>query len=96
MSALLASAPTLKPQVGNLEGKLSHPTQSQGMFGEGEMTTFISFARRRKEDSTVDSVCTRCYRTIATDRSESKLVAAEEAHFCEPPEQTNMPSLLSL
>ena len=60
------------------------------------MTTFISFARRRKEDSTVDSVCTRCYRTIATDRSESKLVEAEEAHFCEPPEQTNMPSLLSM
>ena len=60
------------------------------------MTTFISFARRRKEDCTIDSVCTRCYQTIATDRNESKLVEAEEAHFCEPTWQTNMPSQLSL
>jgi hypothetical protein len=60
------------------------------------MTTFISFARRHKEDSTVDSVCTRCYQTIATDRNESKLVEAEEAHFCEPNDQMNMPFLLSL
>ena len=33
---------------------------------------------------------------IATDENESKLVEAEEAHFCEANGQMNMPSLLSL
>ena len=49
-----------------------------------DMTTFISFARRRNQDSTVDSICTRCYQTIATGNSEASLETAEEGHTCDP------------
>jgi hypothetical protein len=48
------------------------------------MTTFISFARRRNQDSTVDSICTRCYQTIAHAHSEAILTIAEESHACDP------------
>ena len=48
------------------------------------MTTFISFARRRNPDSTVDSICTRCYQTIASGDSEASLATAEEGHSCDP------------
>jgi hypothetical protein len=48
------------------------------------MTTFISFARRRNQDSTVDSICTRCYQTIASGQSDALLAIAEENHSCDP------------
>jgi hypothetical protein len=48
------------------------------------MTTFISFARRRNPDSTIDSICTRCYQTIASGDSEASLATAEEGHSCDP------------
>ena len=48
------------------------------------MTSVISFARRRNQDSTVDSICTRCYQTIASGNSEANLAAAEEVHSCDP------------
>jgi hypothetical protein len=48
------------------------------------MTSSISFARRRNRDSTVDSICTKCYQTIASERDETKLTSAEEGHTCDP------------
>lgn len=47
------------------------------------MTRFISFARRRNPDSTVDSICTRCYQTIASAQNAAFLTGAEEAHLCD-------------
>ena len=48
------------------------------------MTTFISFVRRHNADSTVDSICTRCYQTIGHDEMETALTEAEQSHFCSP------------
>jgi len=48
------------------------------------MTRFISFARRHNRDSTVDSICTRCYQTIASEDSEANLETAEKGHTCDP------------
>lgn len=48
------------------------------------MTSFISFARRRNADRSIDSICTRCYQTIASGTSEAGLEGAERAHTCDP------------
>jgi hypothetical protein len=51
------------------------------------MTSFISFARRRNRDATVDSICTGCYQTIASGQNEVNLAIAEESHSCDPNEK---------
>jgi hypothetical protein len=48
------------------------------------MTSFISFAHRLNRDSSVDSICTRCYKTVANEKNESILLSAESAHRCDP------------
>jgi hypothetical protein len=48
------------------------------------MTSFISFARRWNENSTIDSICTRCYQTIASGDNEDALEGAERDHSCDP------------
>jgi hypothetical protein len=57
------------------------------------MTSFIAFARRRRDNLTIDSVCTRCCETVATGRNEASLQEAERAHFCEPPERLDISKL---
>ena len=47
------------------------------------MISMEIFVRRQNPDSTVDSICTRCYQTVATVRNESDLTSAEENHVCE-------------
>jgi hypothetical protein len=53
------------------------------------MTSFISFAHRLNRDSTVDSICTRCYQTIASHKNASVLESAEIAHECDPSGEFN-------
>jgi hypothetical protein len=48
------------------------------------MTTFISFARRQNHDASIDSICTKCYQTIASADSPRDLEAHEQAHRCDP------------
>jgi hypothetical protein len=48
------------------------------------MTTFPTFARRRNRDSSIDSICKKCFATIASAGSEEELVALEEKHVCDP------------
>ena len=48
------------------------------------MVTTTSFVRRVNRDSTIDSICTSCYRTVATSEEESNLVDEENIHVCEP------------
>lgn len=48
------------------------------------MTAFVSFARRDNADSTVDSICTKCYQTVASAHRVSELVSFEEVHQCDP------------
>jgi hypothetical protein len=54
------------------------------------MTSLLAFARRHNKDSTIDSICTRCYRTIASGNSEECLAAAEESHSCDPNGEFNL------
>jgi hypothetical protein len=53
------------------------------------MASFVSFARRQNHDSSIDSICTRCYQTIASADSVSELAAAERHHRCDPNGQFN-------
>jgi len=48
------------------------------------MTTFISFARRRNHDASIDLICTKCYQTIASADNASDLEVYEQAHQCDP------------
>jgi hypothetical protein len=47
------------------------------------MITLVPFAHRRNPDASFDSLCTNCFRTIASEDSEGKLFASEEHHSCE-------------
>jgi hypothetical protein len=40
------------------------------------------FPHRRKPNGTFDSLCTRCFRTVANADTEAELRAAESAHDC--------------
>jgi hypothetical protein len=42
------------------------------------------FARRSNADGTRDSICKKCFATIATSREESELAQAEQTHACDP------------
>lgn len=48
------------------------------------MTTILPFAHRRNPDASVDSICTACFQTIATEKREDNLIAYEESHSCDP------------
>jgi hypothetical protein len=42
------------------------------------------FAHRANADGSIDSICTRCFRTVATQRSEAELDRPERDHVCQP------------
>lgn len=42
------------------------------------------FVRRANTDGTTDSICTRCFATVATSLWEIDLDRAEQSHACEP------------
>jgi len=48
------------------------------------MATYPKFARRRNRDSSIDSICTQCFQTIASADREEDLALHEEKHICEP------------
>jgi hypothetical protein len=48
------------------------------------MNPEISFVRRHNRDSSVDSICTRCYQTIANASTEIELTLPETSHSCDP------------
>jgi hypothetical protein len=48
------------------------------------MNAIIGFVRRENPDSTIDSICTKCFQTIAVARCERDLIRAENDHTCEP------------
>jgi hypothetical protein len=49
------------------------------------MTPLPLFARRRNKDLSIDSICTKCFLTIATVRGESgDLASQEQHHICDP------------
>jgi hypothetical protein len=48
------------------------------------MTYIYSFTRRWNRDSSIDSICTKCFRTIASANSEDELARRENKHVCHP------------
>ena len=42
-----------------------------------------AFPHRHNADGSVDSICSECFRTIATAFTEAQLQAAERVHDCE-------------
>jgi hypothetical protein len=48
------------------------------------MTTSVTFAHRRNPDKSIDSICTTCFRTIASEDTDDKLTAHEKRHLCDP------------
>jgi hypothetical protein len=42
----------------------------------------VAFSHRHNDDGTVDSICLKCYWTIATEETEADLADAEAAHDC--------------
>ena len=51
------------------------------------MTNLVFFTRRWNRDSSIDSICTKCYRTIASANREDELAIREKNHVCDPYEQ---------
>jgi hypothetical protein len=60
------------------------------------MESSTSFARRLNHDATFDSICTRCYQTIASADSESLLLFFEQAHECDHNGRHNQTAASSL
>jgi hypothetical protein len=48
------------------------------------MNPFGPFAHRRNPDKSIDSICTACFQTIASEDLEDELVAHEKSHSCDP------------
>ena len=44
----------------------------------------LQFAHRTNEDGSIDSICLKCFITVATESSESDLERAEHDHTCDP------------
>jgi hypothetical protein len=42
------------------------------------------FAHRLNDNASVDSICLRCFRTVASKNFESDLGVVEAKHVCEP------------
>jgi len=62
---------------------------------------FEPFPHRRNPDGSFDSICPKCFRTVATRRNEADLAQDERDHVCEddaidfpPPDPVKESSLL--
>jgi hypothetical protein len=42
----------------------------------------VGFAHRQNADGTIDSICYRCFRTVATTHDEASLYPSEVTHIC--------------
>ena len=84
-SAQTASNPiaslTIRPSAQNYN--FSFEPESGGLDGAFDMTPLMPFARRLNPDKSIDSICTKCFQTIASEDSESELIAHEIRHSCD-------------
>jgi hypothetical protein len=54
----------------------------------------MSYPHRVNADLSVDSICTRCYRTVASTRYVWDLSHSEAAHVCDPERLKTIEELL--
>jgi hypothetical protein len=52
-----------------------------------------AFTHRHNPDGTFDSICMRCYRTVAEGRIEEQLTAEEKWHICNAEDRPWMSAL---
>jgi hypothetical protein len=45
---------------------------------------FLFFAHRNNPDGTCDTICSRCFQTVATVRDEAEFPKIESQHVCDP------------
>lgn len=55
------------------------------------MSSFSPFVKRHNRDLSIDSICTKCYRTIASADEYSELASKEQLHLCDPNGEVNQP-----
>ena len=55
------------------------------------MANSTLFAQRQNRDSSVDSICTRCYQTVGSAGNAAGLENAEHRHRCDPNGEFNFP-----
>ena len=48
------------------------------------MHKLTNFAHRHNSDGSYDSICTKCYATVASAGKEEALSSSESAHVCDP------------
>lgn len=58
----------------------------------GAVVDDLVFARRARADGATDSICRRCFATVATEMWEILLDRAEREHVCEPEQLERFPS----
>jgi hypothetical protein len=44
----------------------------------------LEFVRKRNDDWTIHSYCSRCFATVADLKSAAEVIVAEEEHKCDP------------
>lgn len=45
---------------------------------------YLPFVYRANPDGSIDSICTTCFLTVATETAKDKLASRENCHTCEP------------
>jgi len=62
----------------------ARPQEGAGSFKSFALeTSDRRFPRRQNADGTVDSICPRCFVTVATTKCETELEAQEREHICD-------------
>ena len=59
---------------------MNAPRVQERIMAQAARTSFPHWQNR---DGSVDSICTECFRTVATAAAEAELTAAENAHNCQ-------------
>ena len=48
------------------------------------VTSGLVFAHRENRDGTFDSICMKCFATVASSLKEAELEQGEQKHWCDP------------
>jgi hypothetical protein len=66
---------------------LSHSADQAKFFKEIRMEISANgFPRRHHADGSFNSICPRCFRTVARNKTKRELDTAEKRHICQEPD----------
>jgi hypothetical protein len=72
----------LAPREGATVNSSTQPFELRKTIVLAEIT--CPFPHRHNRDGSYDSICLKCYATVASFRDEAELAAPERDHSCEP------------